>query len=297
MLFFRKWGFPTVMLGPFILLIAIFFFLPVILITILAFTNMDSAMQWTFNGLANFQRLFHDPNILEILNHTLVYVVFTLVINVIFGMILSIITTYFIQKESVSLFIRTIWMLPRMSPPVVYILLWLWFLDSSQYGVLNSIRSLLHMGPQALLTTHPMLVVILANGVIGASYGMIIFSSAIKAIPQDIYHAAKVDGSSTWSIIYEIIIPSLRWPMMFVTMWQLLSLLTSYEYILLLTKGGPLHESEVLSLYSFHSAFQNFEFGYGSAVALVLVVIALILSFIMWKVFGMNKMIKNSRID
>ncbi|WP_028403046.1 carbohydrate ABC transporter permease [Ectobacillus panaciterrae] len=297
MLFFRRWGLPFVMLGPFTLLIAIFFFVPVILITILAFTNMDSSMQWTFNGLANFKRLFHDPNLLEILNHTLVYVFFTLFINVVFALILAIITTYFIQKESVSLFIRTVWMLPRMSPPVVYVLLWLWFLDSSSYGVLNSIRSLMHLEPKAWLTTHPMLVVILANGIIGASYGMIIFSSAIKSIPQDLYQAAKVDGASIWSIIGEIIIPSLRWPIMFVTMWQLLSLLTSYEYILLLTKGGPLHESEVLSLYSFHNAFQNFEFGYGSAVALVLVVIALMFSFILWKVFGMNKMVKNSRVD
>lgn len=297
MLFFRKWGLPFVMLGPFTILIAIFFFLPVLLISILAFTNMDSAMQWTFNGFANFIRLFHDPNLLEILNHTLVYVVFTLFINVVFSLVLSIITTYFIRKESVSIFFRTIWMLPRMSPPVVYVLLWLWFLDSSQYGVFNSIRSLMNMEPKAWLTTHPMLVVILANGFIGVSYGMVIFSSAIKSIPQDLYQAAKVDGASTWSIIREIIIPSLRWPIMFVTMWQLLSLLTSYEYILLLTKGGPLHESEVLSLYSFHSAFQNFEFGYGSAVALVLVVIALIFSIILWKVFGMNKMVKNSRID
>lgn len=294
---FRRWGLPFIMLGPFLLLIAIFFFLPVLLIIILAFTNMDSAMQWTFNGIDNFKKLFQDPNMLEILNHTFVYVSFTLLINVVFALILAVITTYFIKNESVSLFIRTIWMLPRMSPPVVYVLLWLWFLDPSSYGVLNSIRNLLHLEPVSWLTSQPMLVVIIANGVIGASYGMIIFSSAIKSIPQDLYQAAKVDGASTWSIILDIIIPSLRWPIMFVTMWQVLSLLTSYEYILLLTKGGPLHESEVLALYSFHNAFQNFQYGYGSAVAFVLVMIALVLSFILWKVFGMNKMVKHSRID
>jgi inositol-phosphate transport system permease protein len=293
----KKWKLPAIMLGPFIVLIFLFFFLPVVLIAILAFTSMDSAMRWDFNGLANFQKLVTDPNILLIVKNTVIYVGFTLLINVFFGLVLGILTTYFIQKESVGLFFRTIWMLPRISPPVVYVLLWLWFFDPSEYGVLNSLRALFHMPPEKWLTTHPMTAVILANGLIGASFGMIIFSSAIKSIPKDLFYAANVDGASQWSIIKDIIIPALRWPLMFVTIWQFLSLLTSYEYILLLTNGGPLFESEVLALYSYHKAFQNFEFGYGSAISLVLVLIALIFSIIMWKLFGMKKMMGSSRIE
>jgi inositol-phosphate transport system permease protein len=293
----KKWKLPAIMLGPFIVLIFLFFFLPVVLIAILAFTSMDSAMRWDFNGLANFRKLVADPNILLIVKNTIIYVGFTLLINVFFGLALGILTTYFIQKESVGLFFRTIWMLPRISPPVVYVLLWLWFFDPSEYGVLNSLRALFHMPPEKWLTTHPMTAVILANGLIGASFGMIIFSSAIKSIPKDLFYAANVDGASQWSIIKDIIIPALRWPLMFVTIWQFLSLLTSYEYILLLTNGGPLFESEVLALYSYHKAFQNFEFGYGSAISLVLVLIALIFSIIMWKLFGMKKMMGSSRIE
>ncbi|MEK5326159.1 carbohydrate ABC transporter permease [Aeribacillus sp. FSL M8-0254] len=293
----KKWKLPAIMLGPFIVLIFLFFFLPVVLIAILAFTSMDSAMRWDFNGLANFQKLVTDPNILLIVKNTVIYVGFTLLINVFFGLVLGILTTYFIQKESVGLFFRTIWMLPRISPPVVYVLLWLWFFDPSEYGVLNSLRALFHMPPKEWLTTHPMVAVILANGLIGASFGMIIFSSAIKSIPKDLFYAANVDGASQWSIIKDIIIPAVRWPLMSVTLWQFLSLLTSYEYILLLTNGGPLFESEVLALYSYHKAFRNFEFGYGSAISLVLVLVALIFSFVMWKLFGMKKMMGSSRIE
>jgi inositol-phosphate transport system permease protein len=293
----KKWKLPAIMLGPFLILISLFFFLPVLLIAILAFTGMDSSMRWEFNGFANFQKLVTDPNMLLIIKNTVTYVGFTLIINVVFGLVLAILTTYFIQKESVGLVFRTIWMLPRISPPVVYTLLWLWFFDPSQYGVLNSFRTLFEMPPDKWLSTHPMTAVIFANGLIGASYGMIIFSSAIKSIPQDLFQAAKVDGASQWSIILDIILPALRWPLMFVTLWQFLSLLTSYEYILLLTKGGPSFGSEVLALYSFHKAFQNFEFGYGAAVSLVLVLIALIFSFLMWKFFGMKKMLGSSRIE
>lgn len=293
----RRWGLPSVMLGPFVLLISIFFFLPVVLITILAFTNMDSAMRWNYNGLSNFKKMLSDPHIFEIINNTVVYVFFTLLINVFLGLALALLTTYFIKKETVGLVVRTIWMLPRISPPVVYVLIWLWFFDPSEYGVLNSLRSLFDLPPEKFLAENPMMAVILANGLIGASYGMIIFSAAIKSIPGDLFIAARVDGASHRSIIADLIIPAVRWPLMFVTLWQIMSLLTSYEYILLLTKGGPLFETEVLALYSYHKAFQNFEYGYGSAVALVLVLVALLFSFIFWKVFGMSKMIKASRIE
>jgi len=295
--FLKKWKLPAIMLGPFIILIFLFFFLPVLLTAILAFTSMDSSMRWDFNGLENFRNIITDPNILLIVKNTVAYVGFTLLINVFLGLALGILTTYFVQRESIGLAFRTIWMLPRISPPVVYILLWLWFFDPSEYGVLNSLRSLFDMPPTEWLSDHPIVAIVLANGLVGASFGMIIFSSAIKSIQRDLFYAAQVDGASQWAIIKDIIIPAVRWPLMFVTLWQCLSLLTSYEYILLLTDGGPLFESEVLSLYSYHKAFQNFEFGYGAAISLVLVLVALVFSLVTWKAFGMQKMISSSKIE
>lgn len=293
----KKWKLPAIMLGPFLILIFLFFILPVILTAVLAFTDMGSAMRWDYVGIANFKRLFNDPNITKILGNTFIYVAFTLLINVFFGLILALLTTYFIQRERYSLFFRTIWMLPRMTPPVIYALLWIWFFDPSEYGLLNGIRSLLDLPPTNIIAAEPMLIIILANGLIGASFGMIIFSAAIKSIPRDMYYAASIDGASHWSIIKDIILPAIRWPFMFVTLWQLLSLLTSYEYILLITDGGPLIESEVLALYSYHSAFQNFQYGYGAAISLILVVIALICTFILWKFFRVKDMITPSRIE
>ncbi|MEG6573364.1 sugar ABC transporter permease [Caldibacillus debilis] len=292
-----KWKLPAVMLGPFLLLILLFFFLPVLLIAVLAFTNMDSAMRWEFHGLENFRKMIADPNIGLILKNTAVYVGFTLLINVFFGFFLALFTTYFIQRESLGLFFRTVWMLPRISPPVVYVLLWLWFFDPSEYGILNSFRSLFGLPPEPWLNAGPMPAVIVANGLIGASFGMIIFSSAIKSIPKERFFAADVDGASHWSVIKDIIFPAIRWPFMFVTIWQFLSLLTSYEYILLLTDGGPLYGSEVLALYSYHKAFQHFEFGYGSAVSLILVIIAVVCSLLLWRFFGMKRMMGSAKIE
>nr|WP_276539938.1 sugar ABC transporter permease [Paenibacillus polysaccharolyticus] len=286
------------MLSPFILLVSLFFVAPVVITAVMAFTDMDYAMIWNFVRWGNIGKLLSDPNIVPMLWNTFVYVSGTLVINVAFALLLALLTTYFITNERTGLFFRMLWMLPRITPSVVYAMLWLWFLDASDLGLFNAIRKILFGSePVSWLFDNPMLIVILANGMVGASFGMIIFSSAIKSIPQDLFKAARVDGTTEWSIVREIIMPAIKWPIMFVSIWQLLSLLTSYEYILLITDGGPMFDSEVLALYSYHTAFSNLEFGYGAALALVLVIIALILTIIQFKIFNFNKMVRSSRID
>ncbi len=115
----RKKSLPWLMLSPFLILVFVFYFLPVVLIAVNAFTGMDSALEWNFIGLSNFKKMLLDPNIIEIFKNTFIYVFFTLLINVFFGLALGLLTTYFIQKENIGLLFRTIWMLPRISPPVV----------------------------------------------------------------------------------------------------------------------------------------------------------------------------------
>ena len=69
--------------------------------------------------------------------------------------------------------------------------------------------------------------------------GMIIFTSAIRAIPEHLFYAARVDGAGSLSVVRHVTLPALRWPISFITIYQTLSLLVSFEYILLLTEGGP----------------------------------------------------------
>ena len=79
----------------------------------------------------------------------------------------------------------------------------------------------------------------LVNG-LTASLGLVIFTAAIESIPRDLLRAARVDGATTAQIVWRLILPLLRWPIMFVTTYQTLSLLASFEAILLLTNGIPM---------------------------------------------------------
>ncbi len=285
-------------LGPFLCLVVLFFFIPVILTTGLAFTGMDSKLEWDFVGLQNFRKLLIDPLVPKIAKNTIIYVFFTcLFFNVGLGFILALLTTYYVKRENVGLLFRSIWLLPRMTPSVVYGLLWLWFLDPSEGGMVNQVLQVFNQPTQSWLARSPMAVIILVNGFVGASFGMVIFSAAIKAIPTDYIWAARVDGASDFDIVRRIIVPLLKWPIMFTTIWQTLSLLSSYEYILILTDGGPFYKSEVWALHAYHRAFKVLSFGEGASVAFVLVVVGVGVCLIMWKLFGFERLMQPSKIE
>ncbi len=156
-------------------------------------------------------------------------------------------------------FFRGIWLLPRMSPSVLYILLWLWVVDPSDMGLLNQVlmNGFGLAEPLDLKSQAPVALIIVANGFIGASLGMIIFTSAIRGIPEHLFHAARVDGAGVFAATWFVTLPALRWPISFVTIYQTLSLMVSFEYILLLTKGGPFYDTTVYALYIYRRAFES----------------------------------------
>lgn len=277
-------------------MIAIFWILPVFSTIFLSFTNMGLRKpEWGFVGLRNYFYIGAHPFTLKVVVNTAVYVSATLAWNVLVGLLLALLTFYVDEKS--SLLFRALWLLPRASPPVVYGLLWHWVLDSSEYGLLNQLVKPITGKPIPWLVHYAMPAIIIVNGLVGASFSLIVFSSALKSIPPDYIMAARVDGASELRIIKDIILPLMKWPVLFVTAWQTLSLLASYEYILIVTGGGPFYDTEVWSLFAYHQAFKHLELGFGAALAMVLVIASLIIVLIQMKVFKFKRMITPVKIE
>jgi inositol-phosphate transport system permease protein len=283
-------------LCPALLLVLVFFVVPIILTGVISLTGLDYRFQWEGVGLANFVTLWQDALIPRVLLNTGVYVFVTLLLcHLGLGLGLALLTAALPERSAVIF--RMIWLLPRFTPSVVYILLWRLLLDPTEYGLLNRLRAALGADPVDLLTQHPWSVIVLVNGLTGASLGLIIFTAAIESIPRDLLRAARVDGATTVQLVWRIILPLLRWPMMFITTYQTLSLLASFEAILLLTNGGPFYATEVWTLYAYHQAFTFSAFGYGCAMACVLVVIGLIVSLLYWRAFQFTRQVPTSPIE
>jgi len=315
---------PWLFLTPLLVMILIAWVGPLILTVYLGFTDLSyrnflafienfftSKVHYT---ISNFQEILglKDPKIAEVIRTTVIYVSGTLAINAFFSLLLSIAIAYFLRNEIASMILRVTWLLPRVTPGVIYALMWVWFVDP-RYGMMNTLLSAVGVPkswlPQSwlLYTPYSRILMIMINGYVGASFGMIIYTAAIKSIPPDLINAALVDGASEFQVARRIIVPLLKWPMLFVTAWQTLSLLASYEYILMVWGGGRAtsdaygvaSESGVLvwSLYSYGKAFAEKLYGYASALSMILVVIGLALILLYFKVFGFRRMMEPSKVE
>ena len=293
---------PAFFMGPAVVLIVIFFFLPVFVLLYISMTDMSSASglrNYNWIGLENYSKIATHPNMPTILGATAFYVVVTLIFfNVGLGLLVALLSTHVPRRA--GFFYRTLWLLPRLTPSVVYIMMWRFIAADAPYGVLNTHLFVpLGIEPKNWLPVQPWVFVILTNGFIGASFGMIIFTSAIESIPRDYMVAALVDGCNIWQRIRYVILPALRWPLLFVTTYQTLSLLTSFEQILLLTDGQ--FGTEVWSLWAYHRAlnnyFGNFQWGFGAALAMVLVGIGIVAAVAYMRYFQFDELIQEPKIE
>ncbi|SFS48803.1 carbohydrate ABC transporter permease [Paenibacillus sp. BC26] len=295
----RKIIYPYLFIMPFALLVFVFFVLPAIATVGMAFTDLNASMKPHFIGLSNFKRIFTDYNLPQILGNTAVFAILTLVISLLFALVISIATQYFLKGKVTAVIYRVFWLIPSIIPSVVYVTFWKFIFDPTEGGLINEF--LQNMGvisePVSWFTKGAMAIVILATIVSTVSGGMILLSSAINSIPEDLYKAARVDGASEKSVILKIILPTLKWPLMYITISDLIGFVSSYFFIMLLTNGGPMRDTTTLSLYAFQQAFNLKYYGYGAAVSLIVVFISFVLTLLLIRLFDFDQMIKPSRIE
>src|SRR5919201_1630331 len=265
-------------MGPALALVLVFFLAPVVITFAMSLTDLATSTglsNWQWIGLENYARMFRSQFWLVILGNTVMYVAIVLAFNVLVGLGVALLSVH--MEPKAGGFFRAVWLLPRISPSVVYALIWVWAAASPPFGILN-------------------------YGFVGASFGMLLFTSAITAIPQDLFRAAQVDGASALQVIRRITLPLIKWPILFVLVYQTMSLFASYEYIYLTTNGGPgLYATETWSLWAFHTALSNYygnlDFAYGAAMAAILVLLGLGISILLLRVFRFGQLVAEPRVE
>lgn len=297
-------------LGPAITLMLAFFVAPIFVNIVVAFSDMNQTVHFEeFPTTKQFNKLGKlDPeafmgielrgSFYRALALTAIFVLLTLFIfNVSFALILALTTTA--VPERMGAVFRAIWLLPRMSPSVVYALLWLWVVDSAERGLLNQVWLLFSSEPLNLRLDHPMAVIVVANGLIGASLGMIIFTSAIRSIPEHLFNAARVDGAGPLSIVRHVVLPALRWPISYITIYQALALLVSFEYIFLIM--GPSRSTMTMAMLSYTKTLApgigGGQYAYGASIALILIIVGIVVALFMWRLTNMKSLLQRPRIE
>jgi multiple sugar transport system permease protein len=269
-------GMPVV---PAVALLVVFLVGPILYCIYSAFTNMalTGSSGADFVGFANFQKAFTSPEFGRSVLYTLFFTVVSAVIGQnVLGMVLALLmrSSHQAVRAVVSAIVIGAWVLPE----VVAGYLWSVFLGKD--GSFNGILSFLHLPTQNWLFTTPILAVSIANVWRGTAFSMLVYSAALSEVPKEIEEAATVDGASGLRRLTSITVPMVKRSIATNLMLITLQTLSVFGLIYTMTGGGPSGRSQTLPLYAYEQAFQFSQLGYGTALALLLLLIGGIFSMI-----------------
>ncbi|MEU1311369.1 sugar ABC transporter permease [Streptomyces cinnamoneus] len=259
-------------LAPATVLLLLFLAGPIAYCVYLAFTDTQLTGQSSasFVGLANFRRALADP---DFRNAVLLTLLFTLLSSIVGQNTLGFALAALMRRASRG--VRTLtgtvvvaaWVLPEI---VAGFLLYTFF---NRRGTLNAVLEWLHLPQQNWLFTLPILAVSFANVWRGTAFSMLVYSAALSDIPRDITEAAEVDGASGLRRFVHITLPLLRRSIGTNLMLNTLQTLSVFGLIWAMTRGGPGNRSQTLPVFMYDQAFLKALIGYGTAVALLLLLV------------------------
>ena len=298
-----------VFLGPASFFLVCLLLAPIFVDLVVAFTDMAQTIrinEFTTKQFSKLARASEDAwlgielraSFYRALSLSAIYIFFTLAIfNLTFGLILALTTTAL--PDWLGGVYRAIWLLPRMSPSVVYALLWVWVVDPTERGLLNQVIGALGFSPINMKLDAPIVLIVTANGFIGASIGMLILTSSIRSIPEHLFFAARADGAGSLSIIRHIVLPALRWPLSYITVFQFLALLVSFEYIFLIM--GPARSTMTMAMLAYTKTLAPDigagQYAYGAAITLILIVIGVFVALVLYRLANMTRLLMSPRIE
>lgn len=260
----------------------VFLGIPMALTFVLSFFRVNGFGEYTFVGLANFQRMFSDPQFTSSLVRSLVYVV--VLVPVLFAVSLGLALLVTRKIPMIGVF-RSAFFVPYVVSLVVVGLVWQ-FMLADKVGVVS--RAFSGIGVDTSWLGDPkvaLLAVIVVTVWYQMGYYMIIFMAGIQDIPKEYLEAARMDGAGAWSTFRSITWPLLRPTSFFVLLTSTIAALTGgLDLIYILTKGGPANSTTLVIFYIFQQAFQYGEFGYAAAMSTFLVLVMLLISLLIFKV-------------
>jgi multiple sugar transport system permease protein/N,N'-diacetylchitobiose transport system permease protein len=235
---------------------------------------------YPFVGVANYTKVFHDPRFYPVLGHTLYFTLVSTALELGLGMGVALLL-------DAPLRLRWLWrsvaVLPWALPTIVNGALWRW-IDNGQYGALNGLLAAVHLGPHQWLGS-PFLalnMVIVADVWKNTSIVAFFLLAGLQTISADLYEAARVDGAGAVRRFVSITVPLLLPSIAVVLVLRTIEAFKVFDIIYVMTGGGPASGTQTIAFYTYLQAFSNQLFGYGSSLALliVLAVLALALAYL-----------------
>jgi multiple sugar transport system permease protein len=280
----RRAGLASVlMLAPACALFALFVVYPLVASVALSLYDWNGVGARRWVGLDNFRELFGDRVFWTALANNARWLA-GYAAAPIMGLGLALLVH---QHARGMRAVRSLFFMPFVVSQVVIGLVFGWFFHS-RFGLFNELMEGIGLAPAAPLDSErwSLYTMIVAGLWPQTAYCMILFLAGLATLPADVVDAARVDGAQGWPLLRRIVLPELRPVNFVVAMVCAVSALRSFDYVMVMTLGGPFDSSTVLAYYMYEQTFVALRYGYGAAIATVLLALTSgIICALLWRMF------------
>ncbi|TMC04687.1 MAG: sugar ABC transporter permease [Chloroflexi bacterium] len=275
-----RWGTTLLFLAPAVLLLLVFLIYPALYTILLSFNRGRNGIFEQWVGLDNYTRLFADPDFLDLstfppsgaLWNNVLWIVFYVSIVIFLGLVIAVVAAR-VRYESV---LKAIVFIPMSIAATALAVIWKFvYSPDANIGLINALLGAVGVAPVSWLGD-PGLVnfALIAVGIWGSvGFATIILSAAVKSIPAEVVESARVEGATERQIFFRMILPMVSLPMSVLAVTLVVNVIKLFDLIYVMTRGGPGKSSQVIAFTMFQQAFEAGQYGYGSAVAVVMLVL------------------------
>jgi multiple sugar transport system permease protein len=239
-----------------------------------------------FVGFDNYLRVFADERFWVAVARTTVYTVVTVAATTLFALLVALLLDETFPGRRV---LNALLLLPWATPSIVNGLMWKWIYDPS-YGLLNAalVQAGLLERYRAWLGDPDLTLLLIANAAVWKQMPLaaLLLIVTMKAIPEDLYRAAKVDGAGVFQRFVHVTLPALRPGLMLVLVYETMISIRHFDLFLIMTQGGPGDASFTLSWLIYVETFRSLRFGTGAAMSYVLAMATFLLSYLFIRSLG-----------
>ena len=244
-----------------------------------SFTDWDGlSPTYKFVGLENYTSMPSDKVVVQAIVNNIIWTVVTITVPVILGLLLAIVLNGKVRGKPV---LRLMFYMPAVLPLVAVASIWGW-LYNPQYGAINAALRAIGLDAFAqpwLGQDSTALAAVMIPAIwLRVGFPMLLYLAALQGIDADMYEAATVDGATRWQQFWFITMPSLRSAHYIVIALSLIDSFKVFDLIYAMTYGGPGTATQVMGTWMYFNVFQYYQAGYGTAIAVVITVVAIVVS-------------------
>jgi multiple sugar transport system permease protein len=276
-------SFAAFLVSPAILVLLLTTTAPLAYLIWSSFQTINLAMPFLdgFAGLNNYQSMMADPNFWHSLGLTAIYTGTTVVLQLIIGLGLALLV---LQIPAGQWMFRIVAILPIVLAPVVVGLFWRTLMLAPNFGILDFAVKAMGFGPVNWLgsPTPALISVIVIHTWQWTPFAFLVLLASLASLPPDLYEAAKIDRANAVRRFIHITLPLIRPAIVIVVIMRAMIALSAFAAIFAATGGGPGTATEILNLYAYRTSFVQLNFGYGSAQAVALLILTMIISGVLF---------------